>query len=197
MMLAERGVEGVGIEPDRSMARVARRKLAEYPAWRVEISDFEPWEPAAGEQFDLVSCAQAWHWVDRERGTSQAERLLRRGGWLAIFGHVPNPPDTPLRHRIDAIYEELAPRCSARSEAPAERVAPGAAFGPPLHREYSWSHDYTAERWIGLLQTSSDHKMLSSDRRELLFTRIRDAINQCGGTYRHHSVCKLWAAQRK
>ena len=196
VMLAERGVAGVGVEPDHAMADVARRKLSAYPAWRVEVADFEEWEPARGERFDLVTCAQAWHWVDRERGTKRAELLLRRGGWLAIFGRVPDPRDTPLRREIDAIYAELAPKPSAVSQAPQERVTPGSAFRSPLKQEYPGFRDYSADEWVALMETSSDHKILPERDRRLLLSRVRDAILEHGGTYRHHDVCRLWAAER-
>jgi SAM-dependent methyltransferase len=195
--LAERGVQGVGVEPDEAMADIARRTLARYPGWRVEVSDFEDWEPAEDETFDLVTCAQAWHWIDRERGTSRAERLLAPGGWLAIFGSTPDPPDTPLRRDIDALYAEHAPEPSARSQAPDERVSPGSAFDAPTVRTYSGWHDYTAAAWVALLRTSSDHRILPDERREPLLVAVADAIERHGGTYRHHVVHELWAARRR
>lgn len=195
VMLAKRGVEGVGVEPDPAMAGVAARNLKPYPGWRVEVSDFEDWQPQAGEKFDLITVAQAWHWIDRERGTRQAERLLRSGGWLAIFGHDPEFEDTPLRRTIDAIYEELSPAPSAKSQAP--RGVPAASvFGPPVEREYRGYRDYTAAEWINIERTSSDKKRLAPQQRELLLRRLGDAINEAGGVYRHRYVCRLWAAER-
>lgn len=195
VVLAERGVVGVGVEPDPEMAAVAARNLRPYPGWRVEVSDFEDWRPKAGESFDLVTVAQAWHWIDRERGTRHAERLLRTGGWLAIFGHDPEFEDTPLRRAIDAIYERLSPAPSAKSKA-TRGVADGAAFGPPIEREYRVVRDYSAAEWIDLERTSSDKKMLPCDTREQLLTRLEEAIVEHGGIYRHRAVVRLWAAQR-
>jgi SAM-dependent methyltransferase len=197
LMLAARGVEGVGIEPDPAMAAVATRNLAAHPGWRVDISDFEDWEPGDEEPFDLVTCAQAWHWIDRERGTRQAERLLRPGGWLALIGRPPNHPDTPLWREIDAIYEELAPKPSAMSRAPSERVTPGSAFSPPTTHEYPGSRDYTTAEWISLLETSSDHRILPVATRMELLGRVAAAIDRHGGIFRHDFVCELWAAQRQ
>jgi SAM-dependent methyltransferase len=197
IQLAQRGVEGVAVEPDEVMAALARRNLANYPGWRVDVSDFEDWEPAAGETFDLVTCAQAWHWIDRDRGTSRAERLLHPGGWLAIFGEAPDPPDISLRREIDVAYAEWAPGIPARLRAPEERVTPGSAFGPATVREYPGSRDYTAPEWVDLLGTSSDHRILPPERREPLLAAIAAAIERHGGTYRHHYVCELWAAQRR
>jgi SAM-dependent methyltransferase len=197
VQLAARGVEGVAVEPDEAMAVVARRNLTNYAGWRVDVSDFEEWQPKAGETFDLVTCAQAWHWIDPDRGTSRAARVLRARGWLAIFGATPDLPDTSLRREIDAAYAEWAPGLSARSGVPKERVSPGSAFGPATVREYPGSRDYTAAEWVELLRTSSDHRMLPLELRESLLAQVEAAIERHGGTYRHHYVCELWAAQRR
>jgi SAM-dependent methyltransferase len=197
VLLAARGAEGIGIEPDAAMAEVARRKLAAHPRWRVDVSDFEDWKPRNGDvPVDLVTCAQAWHWLDRERGTRQAERLLRPGGWLAIWGHEPEYRDSPLRRQIDAAYARYAPRPSVRSQAPRERVPPGSSFGAPVEREYRGWRDYSAAEWMELMRTSSDHKVLPAERREPLLAAVAEAIEAHGGTYRHHHVCRLWAARR-
>lgn len=197
VMLAERGLTGVGVEPDADMAAMAAKHLERFSGWRVDVSDFERWQPRPEDlPFDLIAAAQAWHWFDRESATKQAERLLRKGGWLAIFGHRPDPPDTPLRREVDAIYDGLAPEPSAVSQAPQERVTPGSSFGATREREYPGWQDYTAADWIDVERTSSDKKMLAPERREQLLSRIEAAINRHGGTYRHRFVVKLWAAER-
>ena len=88
------------------MSDATRRALA--PGWRVEVGDFHHWEPQARDlPFDLLTAAQAWRWVDRELATKQAERLLRKGVWLACHLRPPSKStDTPLRRETDAIYDE-------------------------------------------------------------------------------------------
>ena len=197
VLLAERGVDGVGVEPDTAMAEVARRNLRPYPGWRVDMAEFEGWSPRSDDgPFDLVICAQAWHWIDRERGARNAERLLRPGGWLAILENRPVFQETPLRRAIDAAYERAGMPPSAIEQAPRERVPPGSAFGSPVEREYPGAQVYTSAGWIELLSTSSDHKMLPAERRERLLAAVAAAIDQHGGRYEHHSVYRLWAAQR-
>src|SRR5258708_23640313 len=56
--LRARGCEVLGVEPDALMAAYARGKGLD-----VEVATFEDW-PARGRVFDLVTCGQAWHWVD-------------------------------------------------------------------------------------------------------------------------------------
>ncbi len=197
VLLAARGVEGIAVEPDEAMARVVKRRVGDYPGWRVEVSDFEDWAPATGDAaFDLVTCAQAWHWIDRERGARQAERLLRPGGWLAIWGHEPEFHDSPLRTAIDEAFAKYAPHPSARSRVPRERIPAGSAFDEPVEREYRGWRDYSAAEWVDLMRTSSDLRILPARRRQALLRALGAAIEEHGGTYRHHSVCRLWAVRR-
>jgi len=196
--LAQRGFAGVGVEADAEMARVAARNLTGYPGWRVDVADFEGWQPHPGDGlFDLITVAQAWHWIDHERGARQAERLLRSGGWLAIFGHEPEFEETPLRHVIDAIFEELDPAPSARSLEPPERLPPGSSFGEPIEREYRGFRDYSASEWIALQATQSSTMILPAATRDELLRRLADAIDAHGGFYRHRYVCRMWAAARR
>ena len=197
VMLAERGLHGVAVEADAAMARVARRNLAPHPCWRVDESDFEEWQPREDDGvFDLVTVGQAWHWIDRERGTRQAECLLRPGGWLAIFGYDYEFVDSALRRAIDAIYDELDPSPTARALAPPERIAPGHAFGDPIVGEYRGDRAYATAEWIALQRTQSNVRILDPEIREELLRRLAEAIDDHGGVHREHYVCRLWAASR-
>jgi SAM-dependent methyltransferase len=199
-MLAERGFHGVGVEPDADMARVAARNLAPYPAWRVDVSDFDDWQPRADDgSFDLITVAAAWHWIDHERGAQQAERLLRPGGWLAILGYDNEPEleDPDLRRAIDAVYDELAPERSPHTFESSEPIPAGFAFAPPVLREYRGSRDYTTREVVELAQTQSDKLILPRQTRELFLERLAAAIDEYGGLYRHHFVYRLAAVARR
>lgn len=43
--------------------------------------------PFASGAFDLITVGHAFHWFDRPAFLDEAARLLRRGGWLAIYGN--------------------------------------------------------------------------------------------------------------
>ncbi len=201
VLFASRGVAGVGVEPDPSMAAVARRNLAGHP-WRVDPNSLEDWKPRPDDPpVDLLVSAQAWHWFTPEMRFLAAHAIIRPGGWLALWWNGPADFDNPARRDIDAAYQELAPEFPHRGVAghgpPTVEVSPpGVAFGPPIERDYPWSHTYSAPEWCDLLRTQSDHRMLPGDRLEALLEAVERAIVGHGGVYTHPYICRLWAAQR-
>lgn len=46
--IARRVASGVGVEPDPAIAAICRRHLSPFSGWRVEVSEFESWDPGLG-----------------------------------------------------------------------------------------------------------------------------------------------------
>ena len=203
VLLAARGLEGVGVDPDPAMVSVARRQLAGFAGWRVDLSPFEDWSPAPGTApFELVVSAQAWHWFDPEASFRKAHELLKPGGWLVLWWNGPADFESPARRAIDEAYAAHAPEIVYRGVAghPRPEIGPlraDVSFGPPVLRDYRWSCTYTATEWVDLVRTASDHRMLPTERREEALAAVVRAIEVHGGIYDHPYVCGLWAAQRQ
>ncbi len=198
VLLAQRGLTGVGVEPDPAMAAVAARNLHAFPTWSVTVSDFEAFEGAA---FDLVSSAQAWHWLDPEVRFRKAHHLLRAGGRLALWWNRPASDDSDLRHQIDAVYGEHFPTLSpfnilAAGRPPVGALPPDVGFGQPVERQYPWVRRYSTQEWIDVMRTSSDHRLLPPARLEPLLAALGGVIDRHGGFYDHFYSCWLWSAER-
>jgi SAM-dependent methyltransferase len=182
--LARRGVEVVALEPDPRMAAIARRACEGLP---VEVLErrFEDGYGDPGE-FDLVVSAQAWHWVDAERGLAIARRALRPRGVLATWWNHAGAWAGPMRAALDAAYLEWAPELSEsvvnrwidRAET-APSAGPG--FEALPSRRYTWTERYDAAEYAELIQTHSDHRTLPPERLEGLVAAVRRAIEEVGG----------------
>jgi SAM-dependent methyltransferase len=201
-LLAGRGLSGVAVEPDRSMAAVAQRVLAPFTQWTVEVSDFETWNPALIDaDFDLVCCAQAWHWLDPRQRLPKAHDLLRSEGWLALWWNRPADDVTDIGLALDAVYQRLAPELptrgiGSRGSPELDTITAGLGFSEPQVRAFEWSEQYTDDQWVALLQTQSDHRLLAPDRQAPLLDAIGDVIRDNGGVYRHPYTTWLWIAQK-
>jgi len=201
VLLASRGLGGVGVEPDPDMAAVARRNLSPFPRWSVTVADFEQYGRDQSSAFELLTCAQAWHWLDPGRRFQQAGRLVRPGGWLALFWNRTVDDPSPVRRAIDAVYAELCPAASphgllSAGHPPVGTPSPEAGFGPSAWHVFPWVRRYTTTEWTDLAQTHSDHRRLDPRQRQVLLDRLGDVIDSHGGVYDNPFQCWLWTAPR-
>jgi SAM-dependent methyltransferase len=176
-MFAARGCDVLGVEADERMADHARSHGID-----VEISSFEAWDPR-GRRFDLVVCAQAWHWVDPARGVPKLSEALRPHGRFAAFWNTKEPDE--LNDEIGMLYERLAPEIWAERELEHRDYAGELEASEALTAVESWSFDYTRtytrDEWLDLIGTYSDHIMLRDDRREELLGAVGAVIDENGG----------------
>ncbi len=189
-LLAERGPHVLGVEVDPQMAAVARRHGLE-----VEVSTFEAWQPQ-GRHFDLITCGQAWHWVDPAVATPKAASLLRPGGTLALFWNY-DGVDEPARSATDDVYRKYAPELlrsvvnggNRQTDRPhVEELEASGLFASVHKRTYRWERAYSRVDWIGLVGTHSDHLRLDPARRTALLDALGATIDALGGTLASHYV---------
>ena len=43
--------------------------------------------PVQSDVADLISCAQAYHWLDHDKFHQECERVLRTRGCVAVYGY--------------------------------------------------------------------------------------------------------------
>jgi SAM-dependent methyltransferase len=200
-LFAARGCRVLGVEPDRRMAAVARGH-----GLRVEEAPLEEWD-AAGRTFDLLTCAQAWHWIDPAAGLEKAAAVLAPGGRIGLIWNegTYGPELTPV---LRAIYQRHAPALDGYSvllgQAVAERIASATTalsasphFSAPAVSSYDWERVYTRDQWLDHLPTHSDHRTLAADRLEPLLAEIAGAIDERGGRFPMRYTAWLVTAERR
>jgi SAM-dependent methyltransferase len=97
-LLVHRGLRVTAVDPSTDMLEQLRRVL---PA----VTALEGTAESTGLQdaaFDVVTVAQAWHWCEPLRASTEAARILRPGG---VLGLIWNQLDTsvPWVHRLSRI----------------------------------------------------------------------------------------------
>jgi SAM-dependent methyltransferase len=176
--LAGRGMRVLGVEVDERMAGLARGHGVP-----VEVAEFESWD-TTGRRFDLITCADAWHWIDPARGSEKAAAVLRPGGTLVLFWSYYLLADD-VEARFQRVYDEHAPQATTHSYVPYQTQGlpfePMPAFGPIEVREYRWDATVSATDWVGLLATFSDHRALPPRQLTNVQAALREAIEDLGG----------------
>ncbi len=168
---------------------------------------FEAWQPAAGNRFDLVFAATAWHWIDPHTRYRRAWDVLRPGGHLAFWSATHVFPDggDPFFADIQGVYEEIGeglpegatwPRAGELPDDRTEIEASG-LFDSAIVRHFDWEISYDAEEYLRLLDTFSGHIAMEPWKRDRLYGEIRRRLGQrSDGRLRRHWGTVLHVARR-
>jgi len=105
--------------------------------------------PLRGASFDMVTCAEAFHWLDRPRATAEFRRVLRPGGLIALIwkGPADGQPYRPLSH---AVFQEITGR-PYRSALPPEILEEMVAGW--RSEQFEWEVEWTVDRYVGCLSS--------------------------------------------
>ncbi len=179
--LGRRRVSVLGVELDPRMAAVARDHGV-----RVEIAPFEEWDDA-GRRFDLLTCGDAWHWIDPRRGAEKLAQVLRPGGLFVRFWNTQLLAE-PVMQALDVVYKKHAPDVYVYGRIPSFELPADDPF--PLRGPFSMvdaktyisERRTTAEEWAAFTGTISDHQRLPAERRAALQAATREVLERFGET---------------
>lgn len=198
-LLASRGCRVLGVEVDERMAALARTRGLE-----VEVAPFERWD-ARGRDFDLVTSAQAWHWIDPAIGVARAAAVLDAGARIGLFWNFAEPP-TELVERLAPIYARLEPALERRSvllgnrddraEPTLARLQASSEFEAAETVSFHWQKHFETVGWLDQARTHSDHQTLPPARRERLLSAIGEQIDALGGSFEMPYATVLVCARR-
>jgi SAM-dependent methyltransferase len=184
----------LGVEPDERMARVAR-----CHGVPIELASFESWD-SAGRTFDLLTAGHAWHWVDPAIGLPKAASVLRVGGTAALFWNY-HVLDESLLDAFDAVYRRYAPELDVVGRDPnglpdVDPFAGAQHFTAGEAHTYRWPRHLSADEWVGMLATLSDHRRLGRGRLTQLQAALRAAVVATGGSVDSMCGTYVWSARR-
>jgi SAM-dependent methyltransferase len=104
-LLVERGARVVAVEPGPEMLARLLQRSPGLPAVRGDGEAL----PLRDGVADLVSYAQAWHWVDVPVAAAEAARVLRPGGALAVWWNDVDAADARWWQRQQERLERMSP----------------------------------------------------------------------------------------
>ena len=147
--LATRAHSVLALDPGAQLIAQAQAQAQTSDIANIQyrVSRFEDFTPAKGG-FDLITSAQAWHWVDPAIGFPKAAESLKPGGHFAIFGHVPmslpEPFNSAFRPIVDrywpGVWGAPPPQSAYLATGPfAGMINDSGLFGPVTHLGYGWT----------------------------------------------------------
>ena len=179
--LAERGLRITCVELGSSLAALAGRKLAVFSGVEIVNADFERWEP--DRLYDAALAFTAFHWLPPEVRYVKTAEVLRPGGALTVtMVHHVLPEDTdPFFIEAQADYEAVSsvgepPGPPEAIEGFGAEMSESGLFRVIAERRYQWDVEYTADEYVDVLNTYSDHRLKDDVTRNRLFDLIRARI---------------------
>lgn len=148
--LAERGARVTAVE--LSAAMLGRLASGSVGVDAVQGSGHAL--PLATHSADLLTYAQAWHWMDWRLATAEARRVLRPGGVLAIWWNVADQGaawQQAQSGRVTAAVPDWHPNSVSIIKA-ARDVVPGL---PTQTFEFEWERTIPVETYLANLASKS------------------------------------------
>jgi ubiquinone/menaquinone biosynthesis C-methylase UbiE len=105
----ERAERVIGIEPSADMRREAARKVVDHP-YASHIAYREGFAHQTGLSdgcADIVTCAQAFHWMEPAATLAEIARILRPGGLFAAYDY--DAPPT-INWELDQLAQQVTMR---------------------------------------------------------------------------------------
>jgi ubiquinone/menaquinone biosynthesis C-methylase UbiE len=200
------------VELGENMSAFLLHKFRENQHFQVITSSFED-VPLKADSYDVIYAASAFHWVDAKVGCPKVFRLLRDNGVFALmrFNWVP-ADNSEIVAAIQAAYVKhyeshygKGPRKLSREEY-SQPVGIQKGFGFEDMRDYGFTDvvcntydvviPYTADEYIQMLDTMSDHRALPSSNREALYTALQAAIVKNGGQIKQGYLFQLYMGRK-
>ncbi|WP_113671082.1 class I SAM-dependent methyltransferase [Vallitalea guaymasensis] len=86
VQFADKGYKIDAIEIGKDMGEVLINKCKKYDSnVSIEITSFEEWNPQNTTKYDVIYCAQAFHWLDNNVKYNKCYNLLKDNGFLILF----------------------------------------------------------------------------------------------------------------
>ena len=202
------GCRLTAVEYGENFSQLCREKFKEYPKFTVITDKFEnrDYENAA---YDLVYSASAFHWVPEEIGYTKLYAMLKKGGAFARFANHPyrDKGNPALADEIQKLYEKYYyPFYHKQPTTPAEYTEQEAVERAEIAAKYGFEEiryallqrirTFSADEYVTLLGTYSDHIAIEEAIRREFFEQIREAINCHGGAMNIYDTIDLQLARK-
>lgn len=114
-MFLDAGHEVIAVEPNAPMRDAAIAALGANPRFRAVDGNAEH-TMLADASVDLISAAQAFHWFDQDAIKPEWRRILRPGGWVAVYWNSRRLHGTPFLEGYEQLLNDYGTDYSSVSE---------------------------------------------------------------------------------
>jgi len=197
----KRGYEVIAIEKGASLSKIAKSKVEKYGKGQIINASFEAWMP--NEKFKLMISAQAFHWIDKEKGIDKTLGLLEGNGAIGLIWNVDESQETEFWRQTSRVYEKYLPLKQKRKSMEGvireywDYMNNRKGLKNVEIRNYKWQQRYAKDDYLGLLSTFSPQMSIEAGMRKKFFKEIESIIENNGNqVLRYYKTVLLFARKR-
>lgn len=180
------------VELGENLSHYTAQKFNGYNNFLIYNTSFEKFETTI--KYDLIVSATAFHWIKNDFGYSRCHDLLKDNGVLAVFWNTPriSADNYELKAKIRQLYEQYLPDEAEEIESLTDskwyqKRCEGLnlyleqyGYNDRIFKLYYENRIFTANEYVGLLHTYSNHMVLPDDVRNEFFQKVHSTISAYG-----------------
>jgi SAM-dependent methyltransferase len=163
-----RGLDVIAVEPIDEMRATLEATLPEVRALKGTAEEI----PLPNQSVDVITVAQAWHWVDVERAAAEAARVLKPGGTLGLIWNR-RDERVPWVKRLSQV---MGSGEAEIIELEAITIAP--PFGPTQSFTTDWSRPMTTDLLVEMAASRSYIITATPRRRREILDGVRVLVEE-------------------
>jgi len=184
-----------GVEPNTEMRAAAEARFAGETRFHSIAATAEA-TSLADDSVDLVTAGQAFHWFDRERTRAEFARILRPGGFVALFWNSRRTDSTPFLQAYESLLLQFATDYQQINHTNIDATVLAQFFGgcPFEVRSFPSYQDFDFAGLRGRLLSSSYAPAAGHPRHEPMLLELQRLFDehQSGGSVRFEYDTELY-----
>ncbi|UFS58535.1 class I SAM-dependent methyltransferase [Subtercola endophyticus] len=165
--LVSRGLAVTAVEPDAVM----RQTLAGNLPSVVAVSGTAEHMPLPDASADLVTFAQAWHWVDVPTASAEVARVLKADGVLALVWNMRD-------NTVDWVAR-LSDIMGASGAEEYDTISP--SIDPPMvafeHARFGWDNELSRDQLFAMITSRSYVIAMQPAERDAMLERVAQLLD--------------------
>lgn len=155
-LFVRNGNRTYAVEPNAAMRQAAESALGTHPAF-VSVDGTAEATTLPDCCVDLVAAGQAFHWFNIALARQEFLRILKPGGWVALFWNDRRVGGTPFMAAYEQLLQDYAPEYPRVNHRLVDRDTLERFFAPHAFMAFSCEHDqaFDLAGLQGRLQSSS------------------------------------------